>query len=422
MSDFPYWATLRRLAVDRNEWNFLGESTWTGVMAGLASSFLPVLALRWGASPIELALLSGMPFVLYAFLSIPAGRFFERVSQRTTALAWSTLLTRANYLCIALIPWVLHSYQVWAMIAITTLSIIPASVKDVAIIAALGDLTKPERRSWVIGLRRAVISLTTAIATLFGGRMLILLPFPGNYQVILILAFIAAVVAVWHLSHLDYSGWSAPQIPAPSAAAPSANLFSLRYLLQQHPGFCFFSLGTFLFTGGYYMTVPLFPLYQVKTLGADESWIGLLATVQQVTMFVAYLLWARAGHRFSLGFVLGVNTSAWSLLALATALTTGLPQLLPLAVWNGVFWAGFNMGVYLGLLEVCPEARRPSFIGLYSAGSSVVGFICPLLGAQLVQMFDIHIALIGASLLCASGALIYLLSFPMHKPVYILEK
>ena len=416
MPDLLHLIDLRRLAIGHNEQQFLGESTWSGVTSGLAASFLPVLALRWGASAVDLALLSAMPFVVYTFFSIPAGRFFERASQRNTILALCTFLWRLNYLLIALLPWVLPGHLVLATIAIATLAIFPASVNNVAVIAALGDLTTPERRSWVIGMRRSVISLTAAVATLCGGWLLTMLPFPGNYQIILLLAFLAALMAVFYLSRLDYSAAPASGKDFAAPNTPGASILSLRYLLREHRAFCLFSLGAFLFTGGFYMAYPLFPLYQVKILGANEAWVGLLTTVQQITMFVTFLLWARAGQRFGLGFVLGCSTMAWSLVALAISLTTSLPQLLPVYVWYGCFWAGWNMSVYLGLLEVCPESRRPSFIGLYTAGGSVVGFLCPLLGAQLVQLYGIHVALIGASLVSASGALVYLVTFPIRKP------
>ncbi|MSP14021.1 MAG: MFS transporter [Chloroflexi bacterium] len=422
MPDLSRLAVLRHLAVDRNERNFLGESTWTGVAGGLATSFMPVLALRWGASPFELAVLTAMPYLIYTFFSIPAGHLFERAKQRATMLAVCTLLWRSNYFFIALLPWVWHDHLVWVMIAIITLSILPASVNSVAIFAALGDLTEPGRRSWVIGMRRSVISLTTALATLCGGWLLTRLPFPSNYQIVLMLAFIAGLISVFHLSRLDYSAPSRARATVSAAATSDTGALTIRSLLRDYRPFCLFSLGAFLFTGGYYMANPLFPLYQVKTLGANEAWVGVITMAQQATMFVSFLLWARIGQRFGMRFTMCISTSAWCLVGVAMALTTNLPQLVPVAIWHGCFFAGWNFSVYLGLFEVCPEERRPSFIGIYSAFGSLLGFVCPLIGAQLVQLYGIHLALMGTSLFSATGALVYLINFPIRRPKPALEQ
>ncbi|MSP12039.1 MAG: MFS transporter [Chloroflexi bacterium] len=408
---------LRRLVIPYNQKQFLGESASTGIAMGLSSAFMPILALRWGASPNELALLGAMPYVIYTIFSIPAGRIFERSAHPRTSLAIGQLFWRASYLLIAALPWISPSLRIPAMILISGLAIFPAALYNVAIIAVIGDLELRQRHSWIIGIRRSFSSLSAASSTLLAGWLLTILPFPGNYQTILLIAFSAGVVAVAFIQRLDYSARPAHLAPAGErGGAPSgAGVFRPRQLLSQHRPFFLFCLGACLFNAGYYMTIPLFPLYQVKVLGANEAWIGLLATIQQAVMVAAVLLWAKLTQRWGVNVIFGGTTAGWSLVPLAMAFTSALPQLIPIAAWHGLFWSGWALATYVGMLETAPASRRASFTGFYTSVSSMLGFVGPLVGVQLQQHFGFQVALGSISLMSITGAIVLLVSFPIRK-------
>ncbi|MSP12040.1 MAG: MFS transporter [Chloroflexi bacterium] len=408
---------LRRLTFPHNEKQFLRESASSGISMGLANAFIPILALRWGASPTELALLGAIPYVIYGIFSLPAGRIFERSAHPRAALALGQFFWRASYLLIAALPWLPQELRIPAMIVISGLAIFPAALYNVAIIAIIGDLEVRQRRSWIIGVRRAFSSLSAAISTLIAGWLLTLLPFPGNYQVILLIAFSAGAVAVAFIQRLDYTDRPARLAPAvePGGAPSGAEGFRPRQLISQYRPFFLFCVGACLFNASYYMTIPLFPLYQVKVLGANEAWIGLLATIQQATQVAAFLLWAKAVQRWGPNLIYGTTTAGWSMVPLGMALTSALPQLLPIAAWHGFFWAGWTLGIYVGMLETAPESRRASFMGFYTSASSVIGFFCPLIGVQIQQHFGIQPALITAGLVGIAGATLLLICFPIRK-------
>jgi len=82
----------------RNTRNLYAETTWFGLINGLATTFVSVFALRMGATTAQVGWLAALPALVNILWLIPAARMIERQRRRLPLILWSGLLQRLGYL------------------------------------------------------------------------------------------------------------------------------------------------------------------------------------------------------------------------------------------------------------------------------------------------------------------------------------
>ena len=85
------------------------------------------------------------------------------------------------------------------------------------------------------------------------------------------------------------------QAPLQPAARRSLRemLSSLARFFREQPAFTRIVRNTFLYAMGIWMAGPLYVLFYVRSLGADEAWIGLNGTVTGVATIFGFIFWRR---------------------------------------------------------------------------------------------------------------------------------
>src|SRR5690606_28559191 len=97
---------LRYLTSDidqRNAFILVFEVVWSGVFA-VVNSFMPIYAIRLGATNAEVGLLTSLPGLLTILVSIGAARLLETRTNPNRWIFGSLFLYRAGYLLLAVIP------------------------------------------------------------------------------------------------------------------------------------------------------------------------------------------------------------------------------------------------------------------------------------------------------------------------------
>jgi len=257
----------------------------------------------------------------------------------------------------------------------------------------------------VISTRNVLVSIVSTVTVLVSGKLLDLLPFPLNYQLLFGAGFVASLVSLYYVSRIrmaDANGTeSRPRHKTPLAI----NLRrSLKQLMSQHD-FVRFSASAFVFHWGLYLPSALYAIYRVKNLGASDTWIGLLATVQNAVTIVTYFYWGRIASRKGNRWVLLVSSLGLILFPVLTGLSPRVEFLLLPSIAAGVFGAGFNLSFFNTLLEVCPQERRPSYVAINTTLINVAAFLAPLLGTSLPNLLDIRVVffIAGALRLLGTG-------------------
>jgi MFS family permease len=379
---------------DRNAWNLYLDIAWFGVLNGVVTTFTSVFALRLGASDALLGWLSALPALVNVLWLIPAANIIERQRRRLPIILLSGFLQRLGYLLVALLPCVLLNYRAEALVVVITLTAFPAAMAGVAFISLLADAVPVTSRARVVSVRNMLLAGVSTLTVLIGGKLLDLIAFPINYQILFIAAFLTSLVSLHHVGRV--------RVPGAVVAAPQARSRSLLALTQSlkqvwsHRDFVRFSFGSFVFNWGLYLPVALYSIYRVKHLHASNTWIGLLTTVYNVTTVIAYVRWGRFTVKRGNRRTLLISSLGLALYPALTGLSPRLEPLLGVAVLGGVFGAGLNLALFNTMLQVCPSERRPSYVAIYNTLVNIAAFCAPLLGTFLSDRLDIRVALVIA--------------------------
>lgn len=397
--------------------NFLNVQL-DGVAVGLASAaspFLPVLLTRLGASNFEVGLLSSMPGVTGLVLSILIGRFLQTRSNIVPWYGASRLLFISAYaatgLATVIVP---EAYLVRTILAIWALATLPQTALAVCFTVVMNAVAGPHRRYELMSRRWSVLGLTNAVAVFLVGQMLDRMPFPVNYQAVFISLSLAGLISFYFSSHIELPppATTASLPEKPVDPAPVQKKMPYLQLVLSHPEFVLFTLKRFVFLSGSMLALPLFPLYYVRDIQANDSWIGLINTIQTAVLLIGYFLWPRASRLRGSRFVLLWTTAGLSLHPALVALTGRVEWIAFYAGLAGIFQAGIDLVFFDELLKTVPAELSATFVSLAQSLNYLSAILAPLLGTFLAD----QIGLSGALLISAGLRLAGFLLFAFWRP------
>ncbi len=379
----------------QNAWNLYGDIAWYGLLFGVAQAFLPVLAIRLGGSDRHVGLLSALPALAAIFFSIPGSRLVERKNNPLPVLLITVTLNRVGYLALALVPFLPEANRADALVAFVALLTIPSAMAVVAFTTMFSHAVRPEDRPHVVSVRNILIGVTSTLAALLGGRFLDAVAFPVNYQILFVLAFAASQLSTYYLWRIRLPEQIVSNATRDSEAQPGS--VGIVALFRSNHAYTRFTLSAIVVHLGLHFAVPLYPIYWVRDLHASEGWIGLIAMVGTATTVLFYPLWARLTLRRGNPYVLGISVFALALYPLFTAFSPSIEWILLVQFWGGVFTGGFTIALFNGLLEVCPDQHRASYIATFNTLINTAAFISPLISTSLTSWISVPmLLLVGA--------------------------
>ena len=394
----------RETVEEQNKRNLYLDVVWYGVLSGITSTFVSVFAIRLGASNTLVGLLISLPALVNIFWLIPSARIIERQRRRLPIIVLAGFLQRLGYLLIALMPFVFRVHQPEALVALVALITFPTAIASVAFTSLLAEVVPADKRAQVIVTRSVLVSIVSTATVLISGKLLDLLLFPFNYQLLFGAGFAASLVSLYYVSRIKVADAivtdQQPRRKSPLAARLRR---SVQQLMTQRD-FVRFSVSAFVFQWGLYMPSALYAIYRVKYLGASDTWIGLLSMALNAVTIVAYFYWGKVISQKGNRFVLVISSLGALLYPVLTGLSPRIEPLLLVAVIGGIFGAGFNLSFFNTLLDVCPRERRPSYVAMNTALINVAAFLAPLLGASLANRLDIRVVFFIAGAVRLVGA------------------
>jgi predicted MFS family arabinose efflux permease len=394
----------RETVEEQNNWNLYLDVTWWGVLSGITSTFVSVFAIRLGASNTLVGLLVSLPALINIFWLMPSARLIERQRRRLPIIVLTGFLQRMGYLLIALMPFVLRTHRPEALVALVALITFPTAMTSVAFTSLIAEVVPADKRAQVVSIRNVLVSTVSTVTVLISGKLLDLLPFPFNYQLLFGTGFAASLVSLYHVSRIQVADVSVAEQQAQAKVPVTIRLRQLVKRITSQGDFVRFSASAFVFHWGLYLPSALYAIYRVRNLGASDTWIGLLSMVQNAVTIVTYLYWGRVASRKGNRFVLLISSLGIVLFPVLTGLSTRVEPLIIPSIMAGIFGAGFNLSFFNTLLEVCPQERRPSFVAINTTLINVAAFLSPLLGTSLANRLDIRVAFFIAGALRLLGA------------------
>jgi MFS family permease len=403
-------ALTRRQLTRRNIRLLYFDMSWQGLITAGIGTFIAVFLVRLEASPFVLSLLTAVPALVTIVLSVPLMPLIERRRDLVRVVTVTRIGSRACFLLIALVPFLLTGDQRVLLppvvVALWGLSAVFSSATTPAFTAVLAEVVPPRERPRVNGGRWAAYSLVTAVCVAIMGWMLDLIAFPGNFQLVFAISFFAGFVSLAAFDRI--------RMPERAEGAPKQRqVHLLRYFQDlgrtslREPAFAAFLLTTFVYRLGLSLPIALYPLYWVNEVGASNAWIGYTTTASYGTLVVFYFLWGRFAPRLGSRRVLLIASIGLAFYPLLTPLVREPLWLIPVAMVNGVFAAGIDISFFEGLLEASPPEHRASFAAVNASVANLAIFVGPILGTALAGWIGLRPGFVVAGACCLMGAALF---------------
>lgn len=403
-------ALTRRNLVRRNIRLLYFDMSWQGLITAGIGTFISVFLVRLGASPFTLSLLTALPALVTIVLSVPLMPLIERRHDLVRVVTATRIGSRACFLLIALAPFALTGERLallpLVVVGLWGLSAVFSSATTPAFTAVLAEVVPPRERPRVNGGRWAAYSLVTAVCVAIMGRVLDLIAFPTNFQLVFVVSAVAGFVSLAAFDRIRM-----PEHTGGGSHSRQGNL--LRYFVDlgrvsmRQPAFAAFLGTTFVYRLGLSLPIALYPLYWVNEVGASNSWIGYTTTASYGTLVLAYFLWGRVAPRLGSRRVLLIASIGLAFYPLLTPLVQVPIWLIPVAMINGVFAAGIDISFFEGLMEASPPEYRASFAAVNASFANLAIFVGPILGTAVAGWFGIRAGFVIAGACCLVGAALF---------------
>ena len=366
-----------------------------GVQQAGILTYLPVFLARLGATTEQIGLLTSLPAVASLFVLIPAGLFAERFPNQVRLRVRAAFLLRLPNLLLALVPSILPLSAIPSVaIFAWVLRALGMAVANSAWMTVMASAIPADQRPRVNGLRWALLSIVAAVLGAAFGRMLDVIAFPLNYQILFLISFAGTLLDLWLFSHIRVPLLkTSPGAPTRHGRLKSAIRSYVTSIKESHD-FVRFLAATIGFRLALNMSMPLFSLYWVNELQASDGWIGLRGTAGYVALVIGYLGWSKIASHWPGRRVLLTAVLLYGLYPISTALVPSASWLpLPAVIW-GIAGSGVDMGLFNLLLASAPKDKMPRLSSVLSLVSNGAAFLGPTLGVVLTDATNLRTALL----------------------------
>jgi MFS family permease len=385
------WQIGQYSSEDRNILYFSIDTACQGLVHGGIATFISIFVVRLGASSLLVSLLTSLPAMVGALLSIPMGLFVERQQDPIRVTNRARLFHRGSFLLIALLPFFMRQGLAEATVVLWALNSVPAALINLSWMAVVAEIIPPKRRPSVNGARWALLGLVTAVAVALCGYMLDRLPFPISYQIVFAISFLGGVLSIYFFSLIQLPPAQSPRVTLGKRVTLGQRVHRYVRSLVGAPLFVRYLLTTSVLRFALNLPAALYSIYWIRHLNASDLWIGWQSTAGSLALIVGYFLWGRVASRKGHHLVLLACTFGVGIYPVMMGFVPTEFWLPLVAVVRGFFITGIDLSFFDTLLQVCPPDKRASFIALNTVVANLAIFLAPMAGSLLSGWLSIRV-------------------------------
>lgn len=359
-----YWSSIPRV-VRHNFILDFHSAIFYGVFLAGVITFVPIIARRLGASPLELALITAMQ-AIGNLIALAASHYLQhRRRLPFMVVAWS--IGRGLFLLTPLVvtpePLVLIVVAHWVLVSLCV----------TGYVEVVSGIYPTEIRGRAMAyVRVGFTACATLLTPLFGQWLDV-----WGYQTLFPLAALFGVLSGITFGRVKYQEIQTP--------VSQDWLAPLRVLVRD-TRYRVYSIGFSLYGAGMLMISPIIPLLLVDELNLSNAQVGWLGMVNSVAWMLFYLVWGRSiDHRGGL-WTVQINF----LLTLVVPLAFFFAQDLWLLALAQIFLGITVAGTDLGWMNAIMQFARKEDIGVYTASHAFLvglrGIVAPFLGTVLMTL------------------------------------
>lgn len=390
-------AQLQMNASEKANFNHLvGDIAWFGLAMAATTRFLSVYAIRLGATPVDLGWISALPALLLLVSASFGAWWTRRYGNPVRSLFWPGLGMRLMFLLPAFAPFLPpHLQPAWLILSVS-LPALPQGIASVTFFVVMRGSVDPSHMTHLLSRRQLAVNVCVAIAALAFGLWLKGVPFPLNYQVMFLVAFVFSLGSLYHCIRIRVEDQKRATTEmaniAPALVAPVVRRHATKSFAQtlvkpwRSPAFRRVAFLTSLIHGVFFFLVPVVPLLLVKHLGADEGYMAIFALVELAAGATASILAPRVTARIGTRPMIALAMVGTALSAIIIALAPNLFVALFAAAFSGGCWtAAAGVGIFSYFVDNTPAEEMSTFSTAYHQVIGLSIFIGPMIGSVLAN-------------------------------------
>jgi MFS family permease len=371
------------------------------------ATIMPLLVSRLTSSKVAIGLIPAIYSLGYLLPQLLTANFAERLTyKKPFVMLLGGLGERGPFLLIGLVIWGLAgpapAVALVAFFLLLATSAVSNGVATPAWFDLIAKVIPVHRRGLWSGVANSLGAFLGIAGAALAGRILATWPFPRNFGLCFILAFVAMAIS-WVGLALNRE----PQSPTVKPHTELSHyLKQLPDVLRRDRNYVRFLISRSVANlGG--MAAGFFMVYGAERFALGGTEVGTLTAMLVGSQAVMNLLWGAVGDRRGHKAVLCGTAFFMGLATLAVWMASSPAWLWATFILLGVSMAGDSVSGMNIILEFCAPEDRPTYIGLTNTLLAPVKALAPLLGGWLAtwagyqEMFVVAlvVAALGGALL-----------------------
>lgn len=377
-------------ATKHNLYSDFGAACLFSLFNVVFNQFYIALAIRQGATNLEVGILAAAPAIGLLFSPIWAGRIEQ--SNPKPFVIIPNLIGRS----LLLLPAFFGAPSVYVVTAIVFYLLM--GIQAPAYPALITRMYQPELRGRLMGyVRVAMGAIMIPLAYLVGSWT-----DKSGPSGPLITAAITGVISILFLARVK-------EIALPTTVSARKSTFKEQLkLVRNHRELVVFFAATTLTGFGNILASPLYQIIQVRELQLNNIEIALARISYYVCLLVAYFVVGWVIDRFSAKQTLVYGLAAFAIVPLLYGIFGNYPAVIIGSGIQGIGDAIWDIGILAYIFRVVP-GREAVVFGLHLMLFGIRGSIAPLISTGLSDYLPISVLLIAAAICGCIGILIFLL-------------
>lgn len=338
--------------------------------------------LHLGASATELGLIASVPML--AQLASPFAAYLGSVAGRLkAATALLAIVGRLLWLLAAFLPLLglpAALQPAFIVVLVMVSSLFQASTATLWT-SWMGNVIPESRRGRYIGFRSGIIGVVGMLANLAAGWFMDHVGAPLNFQAVLGVGVLSAVIG----GLLLFFHYEPPTVhPRPDFKA----VFKTPWRDANFRKFLVFGI---YWQAAVLVGAPFVFTYFIEHLKMSFTEIALWSVIASLSALLTTNFWGRVADRYGNKAVLAIGTTlAGSAMPLSWMLAT---EHLLWPIWLSAFfdaaaWGAIGPAIFNLALVSAPKDDRTAFIAMYSFATGIAGFAGGLLSGPLLMLFS----------------------------------
>jgi MFS family permease len=379
-----------------------------GILFELMNVFYNPYAMKFleriGGNEFHFSLVNSTKGIIMIFTALPAAFIINKIVDKQKVTANIVLGMAVIIFSMFFVPMLPSNYQVMAFIIILTLLMIPISVYNISYQNITGEIF-PLRRARVLSKRSIYTIIFTTTVTITSGLIFRYFAQENSeyiliYRIFYVLAFVSGLIAFFVFRKLDYT---------PSEIKEPIKFKGSLRTVFKNKRYTKFVLSSTIFHFGWQMGWPLFSIYTIKTLGADEFWLSIITVGSAIVMLFAHRVWPRLIEKYGNEKIAYICTFGMAITPLLYVISKSLLVLVVFSSLSGIFTSGTITVLFIDMLEVVPEKNRIIYVGYYNVLTNITLAISPLVGHFFYENLGIVYALVITTVFRLLGGMAFMI-------------